>query len=85
MLPSEPELSRIAHARIEDGQLGCEPPAATWGGYGDGTLCELCGEPIGPADVEYEVQMVAHRGRTHRFHLLCHTVWRVECARREGQ
>jgi hypothetical protein len=76
MFTSEPELRRIAHARIKDGRLGCEPPIATWGGRGDEILCELCEELIGPEDIEYEVQMVADRGRRYRFHQLCHTAWR---------
>jgi hypothetical protein len=82
MSTSEPELRRIARAQIDQGHLPCDTPAHTWGGQGEGKLCELCGQRIGPEEIEYEVQMMADRDLTCRFHWRCHAAWRAECAGR---
>ena len=81
MSTSEPELHRIVRARIDDGRLTCDPPANVWGGHGTGALCEVCGEPIGPDEVEYEVHLTVDRPLTCRLHLQCYEVWRAESVR----
>ena len=84
MFASETELRRMAHSGIEEGRLVCDRPECTWGGHGNGALCELCGKPIGAQEIEYEVQIARDGGRTRHFHLACHFAWRSECAHREG-
>jgi hypothetical protein len=51
-----------------------------WGGYGTDQLCSLCGAPIQRDEIEYEVQ-VKDGHREFRFHMLCQSVWQLECAR----
>jgi hypothetical protein len=83
MSTSEPELHRLVRARIDDRRLPCDPPAKMWGGRGTGALCEVCGEPIGPDEIEYEVQLVANQPLICRLHLRCHAAWCAECDRRQ--
>ena len=79
MVTSEPELHRMARARIEDGRLPCNPPTHIWGGQGTGVPCEVCGERIAPGEIEYEVQLIADRPPTCHLHLHCYEVWLAEC------
>ena len=84
MMTSEPELHRLARARIEDGRLPCAPPANLWGGQGTGGRCEVCGERIGPHEIEYEVQFATVRPLTCLLHFRCHAAWVAESDRRRG-
>jgi PAS domain S-box-containing protein len=79
MLISEPELRRMARARIKDGRLACNPPSHVRGGQGTGYLCDLCGESIRPDKIEFEVQLIAARPSAHRLHLRCYEVWLGAC------
>jgi hypothetical protein len=74
----------MVRARIDDGRLTYDPPANVWGGQGTGALCEVCGKPIGPDEIEYEVQLVAYRPLICRLHFRCHAAWRAECDRRNS-
>ena len=51
------------------------------GGYGSGSKCDACDQPIERNQVEYEVED-AERGKTLRLHLGCHVLWQVECVQR---
>jgi hypothetical protein len=76
----EQQLRVIARECIASGQLPCDPPLQMWGGYGTDQLCSLCGAPIQRDEIEYEVQAKAG-SREFRFHMLCQSVWQLECAR----
>lgn len=77
LLPDE--LHSIAVARIADGQLPLTVPPTVYAGYGAGEPCDLCGQPIEPQQVDYEVADEPHH-RSWEFHLHCYTVWQRECA-----
>ena len=80
----ETELRRIARERIAKEQLPREAPSQMWGGHGTGELCALCDKPIQRDEVEYEVE--GHIGGTvhwFRFHVVCQSVWQLECARND--
>jgi hypothetical protein len=62
---------------LESGKVPCDEPDKTWAGRGTGTHCAVCGEPITPAEVEFEAELPT--GITLRLHRLCHEVWREEC------
>jgi hypothetical protein len=79
MFTSEPALQRLARARIKDGRLPCHPTGDVRGGQGTGALCGVCGRPIGPDEIEYEVQFIADRALTCRLHFHCYEVWLAEC------
>jgi PAS domain S-box-containing protein len=74
----------MTRARIKDGRLACNPPGHVRGGQGTGDLCDLCGESIRPDKIEFEVQLIAARPLTHRFHLRCYEVWLGACEHPRG-
>ena len=78
----EQELRRLARDRIEKGRLPRAVPARMWGGKGAGKSCALCDKPIGANESELEVeQSIDGAARPLRFHVLCHSLWQLECAR----
>jgi PAS domain S-box-containing protein len=82
---SQPQLQRMARARIEAGRLARNPPGHVRGGRGSGDLCDLCGESIRPDKIEFEVQLIATRPLTHRLHLSCYEAWLEVCGHRPGR
>ena len=50
-------------------------------GYGDGSACCLCGQPITPTQVEYELTDDTSTGDGTRLHMWCHAAWQMELAR----
>jgi hypothetical protein len=81
MAPREdPALRRLAIERIESGRLPCNPAARTWGSHGTGAACALCEHPIGPDQIEYEVELKTARADiTLQFHLACYSIWHGIC------
>jgi len=82
----EAELRAIARERCARGGLPSVPPARMWVGHGSGKLCSLCDNVIQPQDVEYEYEVQDDLGaaaRTCFFHLVCESIWRLECGRRD--
>ena len=65
---------------IEQGVLPVMVPKQIAAGYGSGHLCVGCEKPITDTQVEYEIEG-CRNGRSLRFHLGCHVVWQIECAR----
>jgi hypothetical protein len=64
--------------RMRAGLLPLGPGDRTYGGYGDGRLCDACERPIGRSEVQYEVDCVGStstHGRTIVLHRLCHSLW----------
>lgn len=74
----ETELRQEARGRIARGDLPCTAPKKVYAGKGNDELCSLCARLIHAELIEYEV-VVAER--TLHFHLLCHGIWQIECAR----
>jgi hypothetical protein len=52
-----------------------------WGGYGTGLLCSLCARLIQREEIEYEILHDDYGGRMFRLHLVCRSIWQLECAR----
>jgi len=70
-------LRRLAHERIEAGELPPDRPGLMRDGQGSGEPCALCGAPV----VFDEVECVLAGdlpARTFKFHLACYTVWVTE-------
>jgi len=76
----ENQLRARARALIEQQLLPSISPTKTFGGYGRGEPCSLCGKPIPTSEVEYEVE---YDKEIYRFHFMCHAAWQFEQARRE--
>jgi hypothetical protein len=84
-MPTESQLQDTAlrsriRERVEKGLLPVMVPKQIHGGYGAGDVCVACDLPITRTQVEYEVADPA-TGRDLHFHLGCHVVWQIECAR----
>jgi len=75
------ELRESARAHISDGRLPLMSAHPVIAGYGSGAACHLCGQPIEPHQVEYEVSN-ARDGRSLSFHVTCHAAWQLECRAR---
>jgi hypothetical protein len=79
----ENELRLRARELIQRGHLPGTAPSKMWGGNGSGQCCSLCGKPIRPDEIEYEIEDGFQQNiRTYHFHFLCHAAWQFECARK---
>jgi hypothetical protein len=80
----ESELRATARERIAIGKLPCMAPERLWVGHGSRKLCALCDKVIRPDEVEYEVDDDLDGAiLTYFFHMLCQSVWQLECARHD--
>lgn len=88
----DPALFEQLHLRAREliaaGVLPSTAPDAMFGGFGSEFVCALCGAPILPAEVLYELEYRAVGAATHpssrrlvRFHLACHAIWDYERVR----
>ena len=50
------ELREKARRAILARRLPKQEPTATFGGYGYGASCAICGEPVAPHQVEFEIE-----------------------------
>jgi len=71
-------LHERARELLDTGALPREPAERTFAGYGDGTACLLCSSPIGPGEVEYELEFGREDKRIVDLHLACHAIWEYE-------
>jgi hypothetical protein len=53
-------------------------PEKMWSGYGHGSRCDGCGQPIRPAQIEYQFE----RDEMFRLHIGCLGMWVAERRRR---
>jgi hypothetical protein len=73
-------LHTLAKKRIGTGELPREVERSIWAGPGSDSLCDLCNKPVGPPQIEYEIKDLG--GRSFRFHISCHEIWRAAlCSR----
>lgn len=72
------DLRAMARERIADGRLPILFPDTLHAGYGTGTTCDLCGQPIERHQIDYEVTD-RRNGRSLSLHLACHAIWQLEC------
>jgi len=79
----EAELRAIARQRIGSGHLPCLASPRMWGGKGSGKVCDLCDKEIRSGEAEIELEGRTDEGEVHslRFHVVCQSVWQLECAR----
>jgi len=72
-----PDLRETVRALLAKGLLA--PVRDTvLAGHGSGKICAVCGLPIAPNDVEYEVEGLP---RPTRCHVACFVAWRDESRR----
>jgi hypothetical protein len=80
--PKDVALRALAGQAIRSGRLPRRSPDRSWGGNGVGAPCAICGRPITPDHVKYNIQF-DHHGRfpgSDRFqlHLRCFAAWELE-------
>ena len=64
------------------GQLPRVEPLQIWGGKSAGGYCALCDQSIEPDEMELEVERrIDGELAPLRFHVVCHSLWRLECGR----
>ncbi len=75
-------LAQRVRDKLDAGELPRIVPLKMWGGFGKGDPCNGCGEPIHPAQEEYEFKV--HNGDVNncRFHIGCAGLWQAELKRR---
>ena len=66
-------VRRTVRILLASGALRPLRGRVTWGGYGSGHACSVCGQPVGRSEVEYEVD----DGRPG-CHFACFVVWHEE-------
>jgi hypothetical protein len=68
----------IIRAKLAAGLLPMSRPDKTWGGYGSGKPCDVCGDRIAMGQVEYQVG-VPDFEMTLRVHPECMALWYEQC------
>jgi hypothetical protein len=65
----------VIRRKLHDGALPIKPSRdKIYAGNGRGAACDACGDPIQPAQVEYELNY-PDEARTFRLHLGCADLW----------
>jgi hypothetical protein len=86
-MPSKYQLREFElHARIrrciDEGRLPVFLPDCISAGYGSGSKCHACDQPIAPSEIEYDVQDPRNATARLRLHLGCYVLWQTECVKR---
>jgi hypothetical protein len=75
------DASEVIRQRVREGLLsGALPPvdgSRSWAGRGTGRTCRICIEPIGPEQIEHEVEVPD----SVLVHQACLIIWRDESGR----
>ena len=79
-------LRKEAREAIRTGKLPDAPPDRMWGGPAGGADCTICGAPVPPDQMEFEIEFAHHGDRAgpdrHHLHVQCFEAWELE--RREN-
>jgi hypothetical protein len=75
-MPDERSRQLILGAMAR-GQLPASLPRKTWGGFGDGHACCVCGRPVTSEQIETEFEA---GGLSYHLHIQCFAAWEVAAA-----
>ncbi len=75
-----PELRKLAADLILKHRLPITASRTLFAGYGNGSPCRLCSQPITRTDIEYELTDDTFTRDGIRLHLWCHAAWQMELA-----
>lgn len=87
-MPTKSQLRDVAlHAaqisrRIDEGRLPVVLADRVSAGYGSGSKCNGCDQPITHTQIEYDVQDSGTCTARLNLHLRCYVLWQTECVRR---
>jgi hypothetical protein len=79
-MPERISLADQIRDKLDAGVLPRVLPEKMWTGYGQGNPCDGCGEPIHPAQIEYEC--IRESDDVVRLHIGCLGMWLAELRRR---
>jgi len=84
-MPDEPILREKARAAVRAGKLPARRPDRTWGGPGVDADCAVCGRPVTPDEMEFEIQFARNGDNPgldkFHVHIRCFAAWEFERAR----
>ena len=86
-MPTEAQL-RDAELRdrirrwIDEGRLPVLLPGRICAGYGSGSKCPACEQPITSNQIEYDVDYPSNGTPSLSLHLGCYVLWQIECMNR---
>ena len=66
--------------KLDAGLLPRSKPEKLYGGHGDLSICSACDQPILPAQIQYEFDLLDQG--TFRFHVGCLGLWEAELSKR---
>jgi hypothetical protein len=81
-MSDESTLQEKVREAIRAGRLPNRRPEQLWGGRGDGSECTICGKPVTPDEVEFELEFDRRVGpegpEVHHLHNRCFAAWDLE-------
>jgi hypothetical protein len=78
----ELQLQARIRRRIDEGRLPVHLADSISAGYGSGSKCHACDEPIAPSEIEYDLQDPRDGTARLSLHLGCYVIWQSECVKR---
>ena len=67
---------------IDEARLPVLLPDRICAGYGSGSKCPACEQPITSAQIEYDVEYPRNGTPLLSLHLGCYVLWQIECVKR---
>ena len=81
-MPTEDFLRKKAREVVQNGKLPARAPTRTWGGPGVGAECSVCGVPVTPDEMEFEIQFARDGDNPgldkYHVHIRCFAAWEFE-------
>jgi hypothetical protein len=81
-MSDETVLREKARDVIQTGKLPSRRPDRTWGGPGVGAECAVCGLPVRPDEMEFEIQFARDGDNPgldkYHVHIRCFAAWELE-------
>jgi len=81
----EQALREKAREVLKSGKLPNRRPDRTWGGHGVNAPCSVCGLPVTPQQIEFEIQFARDGDNPgldkFHVHIRCFAAWEFERAR----
>ncbi len=78
----ESTLRQQACEALQTGKLPHRRPERMWGGPGTGAACTICGKPLQPEEMGFELEFAfdgEHTGVVnHQVHVRCFAAWEFE-------
>ena len=71
--------------RINEGRLPVHLPERVSAGYGFGSKCHACDQPLTHREIEYSVEDSRNAAAPLSLHLGCYVIWQIECVKRLRQ